>query len=80
MGQDSTHIYVCMHVGNVGIRDGVTLNATFQFLNTNETEERWPHQADNGMLTLALVHTPCYREGAHTMDNASDCVQCAVIL
>ena len=82
------HIYVCVcaHVGNVGIRDGVKNNTKCNIIISEYSVlqmrwmKRWPHQADTGMLNLALVHTPCYREGAHTMVHASGCAQCAVIL
>ena len=40
-----------------------------------------PDQEDDGMLTLALIHTPCQREVAHTMDHASDCtVRCDFVM
>ena len=84
MGQNSTHIYVGVHVGNVGIRDGVKNNTKCNLIISEYSVlqmrwmKRWPHQEDTGMLNLALVHTPCYREGAHTQWSIQVTVHCAL--
>ena len=77
-------MWVGVHVGNVGIKDGVKNNTKCNIIIAEYSVlqmrwmKRWPHQADNGTLNLALVHTPCQREGAHTQWSMQVTVHCVL--
>ena len=76
LGQDSTHMNVYMHVGDVAdvvCGGGVGNNIKCKFsisismsISSWEWTKLWLHQEDTSILVLAQTPTLCYRKGAHT--------------